>query len=440
MKLRRAGGLAHIVESMGSVIHLSRAPLGRGSSKAERSGRSSGGGTALVLGGGGITGAAYHLGVLNAMNAMSVGATVNDFNLYVGTSGGAVIASCLANGITPEDLILANIGHPSATFPGMGADEIMQPDRRGLVRSMVRWPLGVIGALRRYAGHPFTTRLIDGLGALAEGLPPALYTTDGTERYLRRLFEAPGRANDFASTGRKLLVTATELDTARRVVFGEEGAPSAPISEAVAASMAIPLLYAPRQVGDHDYMDGGLRSTTNIEVAIAHGATLVVCINPLVPYVHDVRHLLPSATGLPARFLSQKGFPHIAAQAYRIMAQAQVEKELELVTGAHPEVDIVLVEPRRDDEHLFVFNLMDYGSRERIARHAFESVAIDLVTRFPEYEKVLGRHRIKIDRDALVEQLRSIVEGWEPRFIGADGSVEADPSELTGGAGVAPPS
>jgi len=422
---------------MGSVIHLSRAPAGR-ADRARSRGRRARGGTALVLGGGGITGAAYHLGVLNAMNAMSVRATVNDFDLYVGTSGGAVIASCLANGITPEDLILANIGHRAAKFPGMGADEIMQPDRRGLVRSMVRWPLGVLGALRRYAGHPFTTRLIDGLGAIAEGLPPALYTTDGTERYLRRLFEERGRSNDFGTTGRKLLITATDLDTARRVVFGEKGAPPATISEAAAASTAIPLLYAPRQVGDRDYMDGGLRSTTNIEVAIAHGAKLVVCINPLVPYVHDVRHLLPSATGLPARYLSQKGFPHIAAQAYRIMAEAQVEKELEIVTHAHPDVDIVLVEPRRDDEHLFVFNLMDYGSRERIARHAFESVAIDLVTRFPEYEKVLSRHSIEIDRDALVEQLRSIVEGWEPRFLGAGEHLEAQDPGRAEGADVAP--
>jgi NTE family protein len=127
--------------------------------------------------------------------------------------------------------------------------------------------------------------------------------------------------------------------------------------------------------------------------------------------LHDVGYLLPTATGLPSRFIAQKGFPHIAAQSYRIMAQAQVEKELEIVVHAHPNVDIILIEPRRDDEHLFVFNLMDYGSRERIARHAFESVAIDLVTRFPEYKKVLGRHGIRISRDALIEQLQCIVEG-----------------------------
>lgn len=410
---------------MGTVIHLSK-----GASRVETAGQGrsvSSDRIALVLGGGGITGAAYHLGVLTAMNSMSDRAGVNDFDLYVGTSAGSVIAACLANGITPEDLMLANLGHESATVPAVGADEIMAPDRKGLARSLIRWPFGVLGALRRYVGHPFTTSLMDGLGALAEGLPQALYTTDGIERYLRDLLTQEGRSNDFESTRKRLLITATNFDTAERRIFGDGDDPGVTISEAAAASTAIPLLYSPREIGDEVYMDGGLRSTTNIDVAIAHGAKLIVCVNPLVPYVHDIRNLLPTATGLPSRHISQKGFPHIAAQTFRIMAQAQVEKELELIAHAHPDVDIILIEPRRDDEHLFVFNLMDYGSREAIARHAFESVAIDLVTRFPEYKKVLGRHGIKLNRDLLIDQLQNIIEGAEPRFIeGAETVPEAN--------------
>lgn len=400
---------------MGTVIHLSRGQarrIERGSNPRSE------GPIALVLGSGGITGAAYHLGVLTAMNAMSARATVNHFDIYVGTSAGAFVAACLANGITAEELTLANLGHPDANLPSIAADEIMLPDRRGLARSLIRWPMGVLGAVRRYVGHPFTTSLIDGLGALAEGLPRALYTTDGTERYLRRIFAASGRENRFDTTRRRLLVAATDIDSARRVVFGEDRSTDVPVSEAVAASTAIPLLYAPRRINGREYLDGALRSTTNIDIAIAHGAKLVVCVNPLVPYVHDPQHMLPTATGLPSQYLSQKGFPHIAAQTFRIMAQSQVEKEIEVISHAHPDVDIILIEPRLDDEHLFVFNLMDYGSRERIARHAFESVAIDLVTRFPEYKRVLGRHDIKIDRDRLIEQLQGIIEGAEPRFFG----------------------
>lgn len=399
---------------MGTVIHLSRggeskrrtAPSSRGDNRI-----------ALVLGGGGITGAAYHLGVLNALDALSEESSVNDFDLYVGTSAGAVIGAALANAITPEDLIRANLGHESATLKRIGADEIMRLDRRGILRSLVRWPLSVVGALRTYAGHPFTTRLIDTVGALAEGLPRAFYTTDGTERYLRELFESPGRSNRFDCTRRKLLITATDIDTAERVVFGDRDNSDVAISEAAAASTAIPLLYAPRQIGDRQYLDGGISSTTNIEVAIAHGAKLIICVNPLVPYVHDVGELLPTATGLPARHLAQKGFPHLAAQTFRIMVHSQLAKELEVVGNAHPDVDIILIEPRRDDEHLFVFNLMDYGSRERVARHAFETVAIDLVTRLADYRRVLGRHGIKLSKARLTAQLQGILDGGEPRFF-----------------------
>lgn len=103
---------------MGSVIYLSQGTSSKQKPKSTRA--REGGPIALVLGGGGITGAAYHLGVLNAMNSMSTRATVNHFDIYVGTSAGAVVASCLANGITPEELILANLGHESTTIPARG--------------------------------------------------------------------------------------------------------------------------------------------------------------------------------------------------------------------------------------------------------------------------------------------------------------------------------
>lgn len=401
---------------MGTVIYLSEGQLSKASGGPQPSDY---GRTALVLGGGGITGAAYHLGVLNAMNAMSDRATVNDFDLYVGTSAGAVVASCLANGITPDQLTRAQLGTGTGEIPEIGPDDILRPERRGILKSAVRWPFSVLGAMRRYAAHPFSTSVIDGFGALAEGLPPGMYTTDGTEEWMRRVFESGGRSNRFHETRRQLLITATDLDSASRVVFGRSSTNPIPISEAAAASTAIPLLYSPRRIEDRIYMDGGLRSATNIDVAISHGAKLVVCINPLVPYVHTSGDLLPTATGLAARDISEKGFPHIAAQTFRIMAAAQVEKEIELISHAHPDVDIVLVEPRRDDPHLFIFNLMDYASRERVMRHAFESVAIDLVTRFPDYKKVGNRHGIKLNRNKLIEQLQEVISGAEPKFFTA---------------------
>ena len=197
--------------------------------------------------------------------------------------------------------MLANLGHPSASSRRIGADEIMLPDRRGLVRSMVRWPFSFLGALRRYAGHPFTTSLIDGLGALAEGLPQALYTTDGMERYLRDSSISPDAPTGSTSTKRRLLITATDFDY-RTATSSSTGAirDSVPISEAAAASTAIPLLVLPTRDrrSSFTWMVDSARPRTSTSPSLT-GPSSFVCINPLVPYVHDIRHLLPSAQRAP---------------------------------------------------------------------------------------------------------------------------------------------
>src|SRR5687767_15702935 len=61
--------------------------------------------TALVLGGGGFTGGVYEIGALRALDLLAVNHTVNEFDIYVGTSSGSFIASLTANGVTPEEMM-----------------------------------------------------------------------------------------------------------------------------------------------------------------------------------------------------------------------------------------------------------------------------------------------------------------------------------------------
>ena len=61
--------------------------------------------TALVLGGGGFTGGVYEIGALRALDLLAVNSTVNNFDVYVGTSAGSFVASMLANGVTPEEMM-----------------------------------------------------------------------------------------------------------------------------------------------------------------------------------------------------------------------------------------------------------------------------------------------------------------------------------------------
>src|SRR5881398_170964 len=61
--------------------------------------------TALVLGGGGFTGGVYEIGALRALDLLTVNRTVNEFDVYVGTSAGAFVAAAVANGVTPEQMM-----------------------------------------------------------------------------------------------------------------------------------------------------------------------------------------------------------------------------------------------------------------------------------------------------------------------------------------------
>ena len=84
---------------------------------------------ALVLAGGGITGAVYEVGALRAINDALRGLTVNDFDIYVGTSAGALICALIANQLTPEEIIQTlDNRHPE--IGGFGVGDLFQADIR----------------------------------------------------------------------------------------------------------------------------------------------------------------------------------------------------------------------------------------------------------------------------------------------------------------------
>src|SRR5213595_911672 len=91
---------------MDNVVPLSpqakARPAGKGSAPRRRRRRSK---TALVLGGGGFTGAVYEIGALRALDLLAVNRTINEFDVYVGTSAGALVAAMAANGVSPEEMM-----------------------------------------------------------------------------------------------------------------------------------------------------------------------------------------------------------------------------------------------------------------------------------------------------------------------------------------------
>src|SRR5215210_1977142 len=104
--------------------------------------------TALVLGGGGFTGAVYEIGALRALDLLSVNRSVNQFDVYVGTSAGSVVAALSANGITPEQMMRVVNDQGPTPFRDMNLGMLLRPNYREFLARGVQLPLHVLGVAR----------------------------------------------------------------------------------------------------------------------------------------------------------------------------------------------------------------------------------------------------------------------------------------------------
>jgi predicted acylesterase/phospholipase RssA len=378
---------------MGTVVKLDSSARGRAKAGRARRRESR---TALVLGGGGFTGGVYQIGALRALDLLSVNKSVNQFDVYVGTSAGALIASLAANGVTPEQMMRVVNNQTPTPFRDINLDMLLRPNYREFVLRGVKLPLQLAGLARVLGRNLRTFSSVDLAIALAEALPSGLYTGSGIERYVRTVLSDPDRTDDFRLLETELYLAATDLDTCERIVLGAEGWDDVPISRAVAASAALPMVYKPVEVKGRELVDGGIVSTTNIDIAVEAGAEFIVVVNPLVPFVNDFSKDIPTLFGSRARRVSDMGFPKIAYQTFKLLAYQRLHEMAARWKERYPGVDIVLIEPEPDDELMFQTNVLNYASRIDVARHGFQSVTVRLAQDYDELRDVCERHGIQI--------------------------------------------
>jgi NTE family protein len=394
---------------MGKVVQLD-SPDGRPRGSRGRRGRRRGEKTALVLGGGGFTGGVYEMGALRAFDLLAVNRTVNEFDIYVGTSAGAFVASMVANGVTPEEMMrVLNTALPSA-IENPTLRTLLRPNFRGFAGRMALLPLRIAATVRHLAGNLGEISMVDVVMGLAEGLPTGIYHNRGIERYVRDVLSDPDRTNDFRELDADLLLTATDLDTCERIVFGEGEWDNVPISRAVAASGALPIVYEPYELRGRQLIDGGIISTTNVDVAVEAGAKFIVVVNPLVPYVNDFQSKIPTIFGSRVRRVSDMGMPAIGNQAFRLLAHARLHLAVQSWEERFPDVDIILIEPEFDDELMFGTSILDYSARLQIAKHGFESVTVALARDYERYKEIAARHGIEISARRVQRVIETVEE------------------------------
>jgi NTE family protein len=397
---------------VGKVVKLDQAAAertGTGPRDAARSRRPKRSKTALVLGGGGFTGGVYEIGALRALDLLSVNRTVNEFDIYVGTSAGSFVAAAVANGITPEEMMRVIVQQVPTPFPDARLSSLLKPNYLEFLSKGALLPLRVAQVVRSLLRDIGQVSAVDIVVGLAEALPSGLYDGAGVERYVRTILSDPGRTDDFRLLGPELYLAATDLDTCERIVFGASDWDDVPISTAVSASSALPMIYKPVRVKDRELIDGGILSTTNVDIAVEAGAKFIVVVNPLVPYVNDFEKRIPTLTGSRARRVSDMGFPHIGYQTFKLLAYQRLHEMARRWEQRYPGVDIVLIEPEPNDELMFQTSIMNYTSRVDIARHGFQSVTLKLAHDYERFKRICARHGIEIS----ATRVRKVVKHFE---------------------------
>ncbi len=365
--------------------------------------------TALVLGGGGFTGGVYEIGALRALDLLSVNRTVNEFDVYVGTSAGSFVAAAVANGVTPEEMMRVIVQQVPTSFPDARVSALLRPNYREFLSKGLLVPFRVAQLVRSLVRDLGQISAVDIALGLAEALPSGLYSEKGIEDYVRRILSDPDRTDDFRLLQNELYLAATDLDTCERIVFGAQDWDDVPISKAVAASSALPMIYKPVRVKDREMVDGGIVSTTNLDIAVEAGAKFIVVVNPLVPYVNDFQKRIPTISGSRARRVSDMGFPQIGYQAFKLLAYQRLHDLARRWEERYPGVDVILVEPEPNDELMFQTSVMNYTSRVDIARHGFQSVTLKLANDYPRFKRICARHGIEIS----ATRVRKVVKHFE---------------------------
>jgi NTE family protein len=182
---------------------------------------------------------------------------------FVGTSAGSIVAAMLAAGVDPAERLGA-LPEPPAQESGESAGE----QTGDLVSAIGQGVAGPLASLALHTAAP-GGRLLR--RAALSRIPRGGRSLGG----LGRTVAASGAEFD----GR-LRVTAVDVASGERVVFGAPGAPSAGVGEAVEASCAIPGVFRPVAIGGRDFVDGGVWSPTNMDAAEVTRGSRLMCLNP----------------------------------------------------------------------------------------------------------------------------------------------------------------
>ena len=167
------------------------------------------------------------------------------------------------------------------------------------------------------------------------------------------------------------------------------------------ASSALPIFYKPARINGVDYVDGGVRHTANIDVAIEKGADLIICYNPFRPFLNRIDQEGHSRYFAAGRYLSDRGMKMLINQVFRTLLHSRLKLGIQrYLADDRFRGDIVVLEPREQDADFFAINPLAFWKRADAIRAGFESVRVTIEQNFDALEDVFARYGLRMDRRA----------------------------------------
>jgi NTE family protein len=312
----------------------------------------------LVLGAGGVQGGAWLTGGLDAL-AERTGWDPASADVIVGTSAGSMISSLIAAGIPPWFMVAHSEGETFGQMTDVQGEPVEEASRSaGAV--FERAP----GAIPFFPGSlPLVLRSLlrpqrhTPAGVLSGWLPRGVISNEPLREIIRSA--VPGRWTRHPNHW----VVACDYSTGHRVAFGRGSAPRARLEDAVAASCAIPGFYRPVRIAGRSYVDGGIWSTSNLDVVRGLELDLVICLNP-TSTLHPIGSAVNPMAALRLITHTESG-KRLGREARKLRGE-----------GA----EVALVQPLGRDLDAMGLNLMAGSNRNEVIKVARETVAEQLAT------------------------------------------------------------
>jgi len=415
---------------------------------------------ALVLAGGAISGGAFKVGGLKALNDYFVNKKVTDFDIYVGISAGSFLAAPLAGGIPPEEM-LASLDGKSKLFSQLSPLQMYRPNFSEFFLRPLQYLYGhltfvpgiLYDLLMAYPNlkDDFVTNVKDLLNSpnysnyeklispflriiyasrtlphLGEMFPSGLFDNAPLEKFIRMNMKQNRMSNHFKvlkrMSGKSLYISSMELDSARSVIFGPDEKNDVTISQAIQASTAIPGFYKPARIKGVDYLDGGVEKTANLDIAFQKGADLVICYNPFRPFNNEV---VVEYLREENRYFSKKkrlsdlGLGVIFNQVFRTLFHTRLMQTIQAYQEDHLfRKDIILIEPQEDDSEFFQLNPILIWNRAKAAAQGYQSVFHSIRNKFHRIEAIVKKYGITMS-DNLANRDEAILEKshFDPKVV-----------------------